>query len=158
MVQAVDSRPIAEGVIRQLGLQTTPESFEMNLTAEQVRDTQFIEVDYTDSSPERAQQVANTIGDVFSEQVSEVSPSANAITATVWEQAELPDEPVSPTPIRNGFLALAAGVMLGVALAFLLEYLDDSWRSPEEVEQISGVPTFGIIPKHEVLKGMKEEG
>jgi hypothetical protein len=43
--------------------------------------------------------------------------------------------------------------MLGIGLAFLLEYWDDDWRSPEEVEQISGVPTFGVIPLFEILKG-----
>jgi capsular polysaccharide biosynthesis protein len=156
LTEGVNSRPVTEAVIQQLGLQTTPESFEKNLNAEQVRATQFIQVHYTDTSPERAQQVVDAVGDVFSEQVSEVSPSANAVTATVWERAALPDEPVSPKPVRNGLLALAAGVMIGVALTFLIEYLDNSWRSPEEVEQVSGLPTFGIIPEYEVPQGKKE--
>jgi hypothetical protein len=39
---------------------------------------------------------------------------------------------------------------LGVGLAFLLEYLDDGWRSPEEVEQISGVPTYALIPRNDL--------
>jgi capsular polysaccharide biosynthesis protein len=38
------------------------------------------------------------------------------------------------------------GSLLGVGLAFLLEYVDDSWTSPDEVEEVSGVPTFGVIP------------
>ncbi len=159
MTEAVNSRPVAEAVIRQLGLQMTPEDFlEDHLNVEQIRDTQFIQVDYEDPSPERAQQVANTIGDVFSEQVSQVSPSANAITATVWERAEVPDDPVSPDPVRNGLLALGLGLMFGVGLAFLLETLDDRWRSPEEAEQISGVPTFGVIPEFKVLTGKSKGG
>jgi capsular polysaccharide biosynthesis protein len=36
--------------------------------------------------------------------------------------------------------------VLGTGLAFLLEFMDDSWRSPAEAEQVSGVPTFGVIP------------
>jgi succinoglycan biosynthesis transport protein ExoP len=95
---------------------------------------------------------------VFSEQVSEVSPSASAITATVWERAETPEVPVSPNPVRNGFLALVLGLMLGVGLAFLLEYLDDSLRSPEEAEQITGVPTFGIIPEFIKTSADKKKG
>ena len=158
MAEGVNSRPVAEAVIRQLNLQTTPEDLQKHLNVEQVRATQFIQVDFTDTSPERAQRVANAVGGAFSEQVSEVSPSANAVTATVWEQAELPGEPVSPKPVRNGLLALALGVMLGVALAFLLEYLDDSWRSPEEVEEISGMPTFGVIPEYKAPEAAKEAG
>ena len=47
------------------------------------------------------------------------------------------------------------GAVLGVALALLLEFLDDSWRSSEEAEQVSGVPTFGAIPAFAVVKGVR---
>src|SRR5215213_268511 len=156
MAKGVNSRPIAEEVIQQLNLQVTPEEFlEKHLSVRQVIQTQFIEVNYRDSSPERAQQVANAIGDVFSEQVSQVSPSASAITATVWTRAVVPDEPVSPKPVRTGMLALVLGLMLGLGLALLLEYLDNSWRSPKHVEQVSGVPTFAVIPTFKVPTGKK---
>lgn len=156
--EGINSRPIAEAVIEQLDLRITPEEFlEEHLSVEQVPETQFIQVNYEDSSPERAQRVANTIGDVYSEQVTQVSPSASAITATVWERAVAPDTPASPNPVRNGLLAAVLGLMLGVGLALLLEYLDDSWRSPEEAEQISGVPTFGVIPEFKALTGEKGE-
>lgn len=155
VAEAVGTRPVAEGVIEELNLKLTPEEFLENLSVEQVSNTQFIQVSYRDTNPERAQQVANTIGEVFSEQVSEVSPSANAITATLWERAVPPESPASPNLPLNTLLALVLGLMLGVGLAFLLEYLDDSWRSPEEVEQISGVPTFGIIPEFKIPKGKK---
>src|SRR5215213_6493524 len=156
MVGAVTSRPVAKAVIRQENLRMTTEGFLSHLSAEQEPNTQWIQVNYTDSSPERAQRVANAIGDVFSKQVSDVSPSANAITATVWERAVVPDEPVTPKPMRNGLLALALGLVLGVGLAFLLEYLDDSWNSPEEMEWVSGAPTFGIIPEFKASKTQKE--
>jgi capsular polysaccharide biosynthesis protein len=71
----------------------------------------------------------------------------------VWEYATVPGAPESPDPLRNGLVALALGLLLGMGLAFLLEYLDDSWRSPEEVEQASGIPMFGVIPKFDVAKG-----
>jgi len=156
MAEAVKSRSVAKAVIQQQDLQVTPEDFLENLRVGQIPRTQFIEVFYKDSSPERAQQVTTAIGDVFTEQVSQTSPSASAITVTVWEPAERPDEPVSPRPVRNAILALVIGLVLGTGLAFLLEYLDDSWRSPEEAEQITGVPTFGLIPQIEVLTGEKK--
>jgi len=156
MVGGVSSRPVAKAVIRQQDLRmTTNEFLEEHLTVQQEPNTQWIQVNYRDSSPERAQRVANAVGDVFSKQVSEVSPSANAITATVWERAVVPGEPVSPNPVRNGLLALALGLVLGIGLAFLLEYLDDSWNSPEEMEQVSGAPTFGIIPGFKGYKTQK---
>jgi capsular polysaccharide biosynthesis protein len=150
VTEIVPTRPVAEEVIRRLNLWTTPKEFLRNMSAERVTETQVVEVSYKDTDPERAQEVVNTIGEVFSEQVAEVSPSANAITATVWERAAVPDSPVSTNPLRNALLGLLLGGMLGLGLAFLLEYLDDSWRSPEEVEQVSGVPTFGAIRTFEV--------
>jgi capsular polysaccharide biosynthesis protein len=94
---------------------------------------------------------------VFSKEISEVSQSANAVTATVWEPAVVSDEPASPDFKRNVLLALILGLMFGVGLAFLREYLDDSWSSPEEVEQISGVSTYGVIPTIEFSKGKRRD-
>lgn len=155
VAEMVNTRTVAAAVIRELGLNTAPEDFLENLSVEQVPNTQVIQVSYRDPDPQRAQLVANTIGDVFSKQVSEVSPNANAITATVWEQAVKPDEPVIPDLLLNGILALVLGLMLGTGIAFLLEYLDDSWHSPEEAEQISGVPTFGMVPEFDVPESKK---
>jgi capsular polysaccharide biosynthesis protein len=146
MAEAVDARSVAERVISDLNLATTPQEFSLNLSAQQVPETQFIEVTYADTNPARAQQVANTTGDEFAKMVSEVGPSANAVAATVWERAELPEAPASPRPLLYGLLAFSFGALLGVSLAFLLEYLDDSWRSAEEVERVSGLDVLGTIP------------
>jgi capsular polysaccharide biosynthesis protein len=159
MAEAVNSLPIARTIIQQHDLQMTPRDFLRDrLSVQQIAATQFIRVDYRDSSPQRAQQVANTIGEVFSEDVSDISPSTNAITATVWEQAELPEEPVSPNHLLNFTLALIVGVLIGTGLALLLEYKDPSWRSAEALEQISGVPTFGVIPDFTSSSDSKEIG
>lgn len=156
MTEAVNSRRIAQAVVERLNMDTDLRQFFDRLTVEQIPDTQFIQVEYRDPDPERARQVADAVGEEFSEQIAGVDPGTNAITATVWEPAVAPDVPVSPTPLRNGLLAMALATILGVGLAFLLEYLYDTWRSPEEAEQISGVPTFGIIPQFDVGKAKKK--
>jgi capsular polysaccharide biosynthesis protein len=153
MTETVDSLTVAEAAIQQLDLQMTPGSLERNLSAERVPDSQLIRVSYTDTSPEQAQQIVNAVGDVFSEQVSRTSASANPISATVWERAEVPGAPVDPNVARNTLIALIAGLLVGTGLAFILEYFSNSWRSPEEVEQVSGVPVFGVIPELKVPKG-----
>jgi capsular exopolysaccharide synthesis family protein len=159
MTQAVDSLPVAKAATKRLNLSMTPEKLLANLDSEalEVNDTQtqFIEVTYTDSDPQRAQRVVNAIGEAFSEQVSKVSRSTSAVTATVWESATVPEVPISPNPVRRALLGLLIGVMLGVGLAFVFEIFDDSWRSPEEAEQISGVVTLGVIPALGLERGKK---
>jgi receptor protein-tyrosine kinase len=155
MAQAITTRPIAEAATKRLNISMSPETVLANLSAEALEETQFIEVTYTDSNPQSAQLVVNAVGEAFSEQVSRVSLSTNAVAATVWERATVPVVPISPHPVRSAFWGLVIGAMLGVGLAFVLEILDDSWRSPEEAEQISGVLTLGVIPAFAPQRGKK---
>ncbi|MBX6763120.1 MAG: hypothetical protein K6T51_08275 [Rubrobacteraceae bacterium] len=153
---AIPSRSIAREVIDKMNLRTTPEAFLNGLSVQQISSTQLIDISYRTSNPVLARDIVNTVAQVSSDKIAQISPQAGDITATIWEPASKPQAPVSPNPVRNGALALVIGLMLGVGLAFVLEYLDDSWRSPEEVERVSGVPTFGIIPNYKVPKALKK--
>jgi capsular polysaccharide biosynthesis protein len=146
MIMYIDTRPVAEEAIRRLGLEISPDDLLNNLTIEQMETSQLILLSYKDTDPLRAEQIVNAVGQVSTERISASSVSASNIEANVIERALVPDAPVSPKPLRNGLLAAVFGLMLGIGLALLMEYLDYSWRSPEEVEQISGVPTFATIP------------
>jgi len=53
----------------------------------------FVPIYYESSNPKEAQLVANTIGEVLSQKISEVSLGANGITATVWRQRRYPKLP-----------------------------------------------------------------
>jgi capsular polysaccharide biosynthesis protein len=148
MVAAVQTTPIAEGVAERLGEPESYGAIQGSLSAEPVEKSQFVKVSYSDPDPERAQLVANTAGEVLSEQAPEIAPSSGAsnITAKVWEEARLPSAPVSPDLKRNLFIALMLSLILGFGLAFLLAYLDDTWKAPEEVEEVSGIPNLASIP------------
>ena len=155
MIHAIDSRPVAEEAIQRLGLRMEPAELLDNLTVEQVESTSFIVLTYEDTDPVKAAKIVNTVGEVSSELISERSAAGSQLTANVYEEAMVPDSPVSPDPLRNGVLAAVFGVMLGIGLALLMEYLDHSWRSPEEVEQVSGVPTFATIPEFSLTKSKR---
>lgn len=154
MTVALESRPVAEEVIRLENLDTSPREFlEEDLDVEQLPETQFIQVGYRNPDPEKAQKVANTIGEVFPERAVDLQGSGSGVGVTVWEPAALPENPVTPNLLRNGILALLVGSILSVGVVFLLERLDLRWRSPEDAERASGVPTFGVVPEFEPLKG-----
>jgi protein tyrosine kinase modulator len=123
VANGADTLPVAQRVVQQLNLpeQSAGEVLG-NMSAEPQPGTMFVDIAYTSSDPQEAQLTANAIGQALSEKVSEVSLGANAITATVWAPATLPQDPVSPDPLRNTLVALVLGCLLGVALAFLLEY------------------------------------
>ncbi len=136
MAELVDTLPTAEGTIERLGLQMNADQLLESLEAQPVPETQLIEMTYTDSNPIRAQRVAQAVGEEFSEQITETDTGSDAVAVVVWGQASVTANPVDPNPISDGLLALVAGLFLGVGLAFLLEYPDNSLRSPEDARRV----------------------
>ena len=62
------------------------------------------------------------------------------------EEARVPREPIGPPRVRNIIIALLLSLGLGVGLAFLLDYLDDTLKSVEDVDRHLHLPTLAIIP------------
>ncbi|MSR65067.1 MAG: polysaccharide biosynthesis tyrosine autokinase [Verrucomicrobiae bacterium] len=64
--------------------------------------------------------------------------------------------PISPNAQRNVMMSIIAGLIIGVALAFFIEYLDTSIKTVEDVENYLGLPVLGIVPQH--VKPLIQEG
>ncbi len=60
--------------------------------------------------------------------------------------AQVPDHPVKPRKRRNLLFSVVMGLMLGTGLAFFFEYLDNTIKSPEEIERYMRVPFLGAVP------------
>jgi len=67
--------------------------------------------------------------------------------AEVLSPAWVPSTPVSPNVPLNLAIGLVVGVFLGAAVAFIRDYFDDSVKTKEVIQQVTGVPTLGLIPK-----------
>ncbi|MBK9181073.1 MAG: polysaccharide biosynthesis tyrosine autokinase [Acidimicrobiales bacterium] len=88
--------------------------------------------------------------ELYKGQLDQLQVAADLIAtggARVITEATPPSSPVRPTPERNAVVALVVGLIFGVGLAFLFEYLDDTIKSKDDLERATGgVPTLGIIP------------
>ncbi len=62
------------------------------------------------------------------------------------EEARVPGEPIGPPRMRNIIVALLLSFGVGIGLAFLLDYLDDTLKSVEDVDRHLHLPTLAIIP------------
>ena len=67
--------------------------------------------------------------------------------AEVLSPAWAPDTPVSPNVPLNLIIGLVAGLFFGIVLAFVRDYFDDSIKTKETVDRVTGVSTLGLIPK-----------
>lgn len=65
---------------------------------------------------------------------------------TIIDQATPPLVASKPKKRRIVAVAIMAGLFLGVLLAFLLEYLENTFRTPEDIEHKLGLPVLGVIP------------
>jgi capsular polysaccharide biosynthesis protein len=152
------NRSMVEDIVKAQGEpgEVSEADINNNLTIAQLEDTRFLTLTYSDTNKIRAQEVVNNAAEIFAKKAPEASGVAADAAVKVSAYAGVPPVPQEPDPLRNGLGALVIGLMLGVGLAFLLEYFYLSGlRSPERVEQVSGVPTFGTIPDFKAARARK---
>ena len=86
-----------------------------------------------------------------------ITQDIQTINAWVVEKAEVPKNPTSPNTRKNILLGLIAGLIGGVGLAFFVDYLDNTIKSPEEIESRFGLPVLGMVELLNPEKGPIEE-
>jgi uncharacterized protein involved in exopolysaccharide biosynthesis len=75
--------------------------------------------------------------------------------ARIIEPAAIPTSPVKPKKMINTLIGGFFGLMLGLSLAFLFEYMDDSIKTPEDAKRLLNLPVLGMIPhfdEEEILR------
>ncbi len=75
-----------------------------------------------------------------------VVANSSANNVTVIDRADVPSFPVSPNPRRDWITAVLAGLTVALALAFGIEYLDDSVKTPEDISKRLRLPLLGLVP------------
>src|SRR5215208_6089850 len=98
MAHAIDSRPVAEKVIGRLGLRMKPDKLLDNLVAQQVENTNFIDLTYAGTDPQKAQHGVNTAGQVAAAVISGEGAAGSRQAATVYEEAVVPGSLAIPKP------------------------------------------------------------
>jgi capsular exopolysaccharide synthesis family protein len=86
--------------------------------------------------------------DALIKRMKEQSVTEEIQTVNVWvvEKAEKPASPVKPRKSLNILLGIIVGLFGGIGLAFFIEYLDNTIKSPEDVETRLGLPVLGVVP------------
>lgn len=84
------------------------------------------------------------------------SSASAAITLSVIEPAVAPAIPISPRPLINTVIAAILGLLIAGALVLIAAYLDDRIKTPEDVEEVVGLPTLGQVMKMGGERGRSE--
>lgn len=148
--ELVMGETLAQRTIDRLELNMSAVTLKSKITAKSKPDTVLIDVAVLDPSPIQARDIANALSDEFVVMARELetpSPGAKPDARVIVEQrALIPTYPVVPKKARNIALGIILGTMLGIGLAFLRDLLDNTVKSQETVEQITGTGAVGYIP------------
>ena len=68
-------------------------------------------------------------------------------SVVVVSEASTPESPIKPNKKLNVAIAFILGLMLFSLLAFVLEYLDNTIKTPEDINRELGLSVIGVIPK-----------
>lgn len=113
-------------------------------------DTRIIEIKVQHTSPEICAIVANKIAEVFQERAMQLMKVENV---QIVDKAEIPDKPVEPNKKMNVAIGFVLGLMGSLGIVFLIEYLDNTIKTPEDVAKYTELTVIGAIPKYELLQG-----
>ena len=145
--EIIKSRIVLDDVIKNLKLENTYESLSGQITVSPVNDTQIISISVQDINPQRARDIANEIPKVFEKEVKRIT-KANDVQ--VIDKATLPKNPIKPNKVMNVLIAFVLGTMIGLFVVFLIEYLDNKMKTPQDIEKHLGLSVIGVIPNEDI--------
>jgi capsular polysaccharide biosynthesis protein len=150
----VKSRPVTEQVISELNLTMTSEDLAETITVNTPTDTRILEIVVENPDAYIAKQIADTIAEVSSERMVSVMEMEKV---NIIEPGNLPTEPSSPNITRNMIIGGILGVLLIGFIVILVHILNDSIKSPDDIERYLGLTTLGTIPMLEGTTKKKQK-
>jgi non-specific protein-tyrosine kinase len=165
----VGSPDVLHRVQQDLNLPISDQDLKAKISATAPTSQSIVDLHVTDSSPDRAADIANSAARAFVTVVegyystiapaatggSEASPSTNSSTSSaaaqssvhlfITDPATAPSSPVSPKPALNISLGLLLGLLVGAALAVARDVLDNRIKSAESLAKVAGSPVMGVI-------------
>lgn len=141
--QAIKTRDLLDAAIKETKYDLTVEQVSSGLTVTPVADTQILEIKYQSLDPKEAEVILKSISNEFIKISKELVPNGNV---RVIETVEMPENPISPNKVMNIAIAFLLGLMVSVGLVFLLEYMDNTYKTKEQLEKELEIPVLGIIP------------
>ncbi|KRF60821.1 capsular biosynthesis protein [Bacillus sp. Soil768D1] len=141
----IKSPAILKKVIEDLELEQSVDQLSQKITINS-QETQIFYLTVQDSDPTKAVEIANAVSGTFQKEITDIM---NVDNVSILAKAEIKENPapVKPNPLLNIAIAVVVGLMAGIGLAFLLEYMDNTIRDEKDIETLLDLPLLGSIQK-----------
>ena len=140
----IKSPAILDKVKDDLNLDSTIEELNGKISVSSATDSQVVEITVQDPSPYVSAKIANKTAEVFRNQISKIM---NVDNVSILSKATVKSDisPVKPQPLINIAIALIMGGVISIAIVILIEYLDNTNKTEEDIEIILDLPVMGVI-------------
>lgn len=145
-MELVKSRPVLEKTISKLKLNMEPEELAGMITTETPTDTRIMSISVESDNPKESKQIADTLRKAVSVQITEIM---NADSVNTVEEGNLPKSPSSPNTMKNMMLGAVLGLVISMGIIVLIFMLDDTIKTPDDVEKYLGMNVLTSIPIQE---------
>lgn len=117
-----------------------------SIRASTANESQVMNLTASGLSPDKAAKTVNAVAKVFKTQIPVIMKVDNV---TILSEAKPADssKPINVNPIINILISFIVGLLLAVGFVFLLEYLDDTMKTEEELEKELNLPALAVISK-----------
>ncbi len=120
-----------------------------NLNVTPSADTQILDLSFKGENPKEVLKITESITNEFISESKELIPNGNV---QIIQKAQLPEHPVSPNKKLNILIAFVLGLIVAVGVVLLIEYLDNTFKSREDLEKTLDLPIIGTIPDYDNIE------
>ena len=146
--ELIKSKLVTKAVIEDLQIRDlTPETLSQRITVKSKNETRVLEISVQDGDPVRAKELSDKISQVLIKKTAELLMTNNIV---VVDSAEIPIEPVKPKPFMYTVIVFFISIMAAAGIIILVEYLNDTIKTSEDIETLMEVNVLGTIPKFNI--------
>lgn len=139
----ITSRPVLENVIDNLGLKTSYKILRQQIAIQNPEDTRILYLSVTTQDAQQAKAIVDELAKVSSEFIGdtlEITPPK------IIEEGEVAATKTGPNLAKNTIIGFLVGLVLVCAVIVVLELLNDSIQSEDDVERYLSIPVLASLP------------
>lgn len=146
-VSVFTSQSVAESVIKELKLNTTPAELASSISASNAANSLTIVVTATGDSPEHARSIADAVVNQSSAQVKVLEGENSPVEVVMMTPASLSQISKTPSPVKYLAIGILAGLAIGYLAAFGRQHFDTRLRTADDITEQFDAPVLAVLPQ-----------
>lgn len=135
---------VLTATIDQGGFNMSPAQLRASIDVDNPGGTELLEISATSDDPVLARDIANIVAEIFISS-DPVQAGSESGSVTIIQPASTPFKPIAPQPTLNAVLGAMLALVAMSMLVLLFEYLDDTVKTAEHVQDLVGLSTLGYV-------------